>query len=777
MGGSQIFGFPMARRKVKATPSNPIPQTPTKSTARPLFNDPVAQGQSGSHTSFGTQGSQAEYKSSGVSKDPGLGRISASDIDTESGILVTAGDEEPGHLLFTIHQKASSQLLGNQNYDSSHNSESRVGQSARSLRGYGSSSTLRSFYDPQKIPLAVSQQTSNSSARDFALRKGCPPVVSIEKPVLRSSRSQKNPDVPLKSTKKTSSIRIDLSMLFPKPSARHDHLLYSQLGERHTDAEADQLVMPPAVPLGPSTSQKHRLNIVNPNKTTNHLRQSEESAPSIDNPDSSKMNMRKAKSGIKHWFDNFEDEDLEDVDQHENVEFRPPIKFSRDTQPPINIMPAALEAHDPNPGNTSLHHKVCGPEPGSNQPNLQIPIAMELRTISPAREQLRLALQSWESRNKHRRTISAKKNTTHIRRSRSNPFDKVDLRKDSVLCLSSSDDESEADDSLQSDIGTTIPGIRDSLIVAPSDTSDIEIGTAYAVKTKRPKLENDTPRRKSQVSGASESALKTMRVPERQSSRMFSFLSDQSRSLPNTQDGSLATSSITATSSELVGTYLHSPTAASQKHDSLIRLMTVTPQEESLLEAIRLKRASMHQNITAETVRRTSDGEQGESIRPPLRPQTSGFEANSASFLRLSQDSMPTVSAFHNHRRSISASEILEFNGTEPRNWSCSTDPITSRRGSLAHSSLPSSSSQESPPTPTLEAAPDTSTRRTSGSTKRYSTLPTTYQRHSRAMTGSSEVIVLDNLDTDSRIHFTEDDLPIWAFNGWPDSPGLAVVH
>ncbi|KAI9852683.1 MAG: hypothetical protein M1824_001830 [Vezdaea acicularis] len=44
------------------------------------------------------------------------------------------------------------------------------------LRGTTSSMSLRSFYDPKSYPLSISQQTSASSSRDMALRKGLPLV-------------------------------------------------------------------------------------------------------------------------------------------------------------------------------------------------------------------------------------------------------------------------------------------------------------------------------------------------------------------------------------------------------------------------------------------------------------------------------------------------------------------------------------------------------------------------------------------------------------------------
>ena len=777
MGGPHVFGFTGALRKTIAKPVRPIPQTETETRIRSAGNNIIHQPKDGTNTLIGTRGSQEEYSLVDSVKDLILGSSSACEMATEGGTLVAAGHEELGQLLHAVHKKASSQVLGNQNYESSCNSESRVDRTAQSSRGNRSSSTLRSFYDPQKTPLAVSQQTSNSSARDFALRKGCLPVVSVDKPFSRSSQCQEIVDsATLDSAKKASPLRFDLSMLFPKPTARHEHLISSRTDEGPTNEVSDRSIMAPAVALGPGTSQMHRLNIANTNKASHRLRRTEESSPGLEIPEDLAMGVRKPAGGVKHWFDNFE-EDREVVNHYETVGFRPSTNCSRDMQSPINKTPAELEAKHLHLDNSSLHNKAYGPKAGRNPWHLQMPSATDPRTVSPARE-LRLALQNWEFRSKHHRTHPARNGAAHSRKDRHNPFDKVNLQKESVLWLSSSDDESEVDESLQSDIGTTIPGIRDSLIVGQSDSSDVEIGTAHAVKTKRPRLEKEfsrptSPSRASRVNG---SPLKTVEIPERHSSRIFSFLNDRSPSLPNTPEGSFATAPMATTSSELVGEYFHNSTTASQKQKGFSRLMTVTAQEELLLEAIRSKRASMRQSVISETARRTSEREQAGRSSSPPRPRTAGLEGDSASFLRQNQDSVPTPSAFHNHRRSLSVGEALEFNGMEPRD-SCSTDPPASHRGSLAFSSLPSSSSQESPPTPPLESPTDTSARKTNSSTKRYSTLPTNYQRHSRVRTGSSAVIVLDNLDDDSTIQFKQDELPIWAFNGWTERPDIAVVH
>ncbi|MCJ1432930.1 hypothetical protein MMC27_002288 [Xylographa pallens] len=97
----------------------------------------------------------------------------------------------------------------------------------RSIHKKHSASTINSYYDAAVTPLAVSQQTSASSARDMALRKGCPPVVSPlryttfqdsdEKPRPKEHVPKKEPEIAQRKI-----THVDLTAFFPqfKPSER-----------------------------------------------------------------------------------------------------------------------------------------------------------------------------------------------------------------------------------------------------------------------------------------------------------------------------------------------------------------------------------------------------------------------------------------------------------------------------------------------------------------------------------------------------------------------------
>jgi hypothetical protein len=122
----------------------------------------------------------------------------------------------------TMRRQASSDVLGSvQNGDSG--TQSSVSSSSRTwaLRNYNSSSTLKSFYDPEKQPLPISQQTSESAIRDMALRKGKPLVVG-KRPSIGHGGHEETERIRTGGTDSKGTTkrppRLDLSRLFQRPS-------------------------------------------------------------------------------------------------------------------------------------------------------------------------------------------------------------------------------------------------------------------------------------------------------------------------------------------------------------------------------------------------------------------------------------------------------------------------------------------------------------------------------------------------------------------------------
>jgi hypothetical protein len=125
----------------------------------------------------------------------------------------------------TMRRQASSDVLGS-THNGDSGTQSSVTSSSRTwaLRNYRSSSTLKSFYDPEKQPLPISQQTSESAIRDMALRKGKPIVIGKRPSTGRGAQDElernRTASTESRSTATTAKRppRLDLSRLFQRPS-------------------------------------------------------------------------------------------------------------------------------------------------------------------------------------------------------------------------------------------------------------------------------------------------------------------------------------------------------------------------------------------------------------------------------------------------------------------------------------------------------------------------------------------------------------------------------
>lgn len=226
MGKPSIFSFPYPGRKrpTKAkgvVGSSPVPAINISKAQRILgaegdlnIDSPVREN-GGSRRGFRLSSSGMSIAASVSSEADESACVSNDNISwaEESGVF-------PRRDLFGI---ASSTALRRQNYEEPTMDTSSL---ERQLRAKSSSSTLASYYDRQKAPLSVSQQTSASSIRDLALRKGLPPVTTFhESPLIEeecpndeglygAAAHTTQPSASPFSKKKPS--RLDMSRLFPK---------------------------------------------------------------------------------------------------------------------------------------------------------------------------------------------------------------------------------------------------------------------------------------------------------------------------------------------------------------------------------------------------------------------------------------------------------------------------------------------------------------------------------------------------------------------------------
>lgn len=178
-----------------------------------------------------------------------------------------------------------------------------------------SSSTLRSYYDPAKSPLYISQQTSASSARDMALRKGQPQIISPKRHDFSSGTtvvSVMDDEFDSKRDSMGKSLHMDLSTLFPKPSTSN-----------HTLLSPNSVVRSPSV-LSVASSNQQSIHS-RPRWFSWERKKSKESISSefagqtlasVDESIQScaKKTTKNAKRASQTWFDGLEDDENASID-------------------------------------------------------------------------------------------------------------------------------------------------------------------------------------------------------------------------------------------------------------------------------------------------------------------------------------------------------------------------------------------------------------------------------------------------------------------------------
>lgn len=594
MGSGQRFHLPTALRRGKSTLCTQNWQ--------PDGKDYKAQHILGiTETALNTARNQS-ISSSATAKIPAL---TFSDTATELGSTATPiekHDDTPD-----LHLKASSVLL---HEEFNINGDNASSLQSRRLRVYGSNSTLNSYYDAQKTPLAISQQTSDSSRRDFALRKGSPVVIKpppIEKgSPLRFFRSSKNRDghEPRKLTKSTpppSDQNLPLSA-----SNRNRNVAVPEIPSRTNKPDNSSKALKgvhfyplnPRLSVGPKQSQQVKTSPVKAD------------VPHI------KVNIRRPRAGAKHWFDGLEGDSSEEESIHE-PEFHPSF---------VTGMEMAFEAGSIGMRTSSTDNRSRGVSEGSNQNDR----TQKLRNMTnPPTIPPRVSTLNAKS---SRSTLSQTGTARTQSKAKAVSLASTDLHQTSVLDLSSSDDEEPKSQSSLS-LKNSLPRLRDSIAVDGLNESEIELGTAKAIDTKQNFSMVATPSVR-RINGA-QSKRKTEPSSKRHS-RAPTYLSD--RSSERGVGGNDLLTSFPATPTDPVvsqhTSFQGSDTASIESR----RLMSVTRQEESLLAAMRLKRSALTQPSPRTTERRF------QALKGEERPSRAGHQTSkgtAALEVLLSQQSRP----------------------------------------------------------------------------------------------------------------------------------------
>lgn len=502
-----------------------------------------------------------------------------------------------------LYRKASSTLLGQRIGDDGLTSTSSV--SGR-LRSEDSSSTLKSYYDRQKSPLSISQQTSASSARDLALRKGYPPVIQ-RSPLLQVESTldpfdaqfsgkggyaeQNAAAESLEKASRKKPARLDLSMLFPR-SKRPGSMTPSP-SSVSTNASRDTTTN--------SESGRRKLK-------KSHSKESIQSQKhSIRSTKSHDPQQRQTNGTL-----------LQVYDHYEHMPVRPP-HMDRIPESCVYESNSSRDQLERQPGlNRSSNTKTNRESYSNSNSSEHQPFSwknLRASMISPP----------WESSSAA--SISSR-NTKTSRQTNGSVLSNSDLQEKSVLSLSSDSEDDDLDPpAIQS------PNSAQHTSHQPSDNLRASRSTNHQQQQSQQQPGGLTVRRQSkkvsknlEVPVARSNSRMLYAQPEKENVSPPSAPRAQRQSSHKEKRVSRASSSVKSERSIQQPTPPLSPTAMEfrQTSERSSRFMAVTKQEEALLEALRQKRARMREEIIEEH-------ETAKSPSPPRIPTRIASRASGAS--------------------------------------------------------------------------------------------------------------------------------------------------
>ena len=503
-----------------------------------------------------------------------------------------------------LRGKASSTLLGQHYGEDGATDTSSVSR----IRREDSSSTLKSYYDRQKSPLSISQQTSASSARDLALRKGFPqviprsPLLQVEPSVdpFEAHFGENYPKVPEinyhgdssrdKGSRKKPA-RLDLSMLFPR-------------SRKNSKTEPEAMVLSPSSTVA---NAPHTPGVQDSNSNRRRLQK----APSKESLQSQKYSIRSNQSKdsrqrqtgdtLYHLYDHYE---------------HLPVRSPHMSRIPESRVPNSMTDRMESNGNARMQpgkdkHSRDQPQPKSSRnPESALSPADE-ESFSWKHVRQSIASPPWELSSAA--SVSSR-NTKTSRHTSTSVFSNSDLKQKSVLSLSS-DSEGEASD---------LEPIKSPKDLSNNSSSRNHNGTPQKSENRRQSTQQPAksqPGLTSRGHGSKKSAAQSspfLTIPETSSvsARLSGpwsppkievddadkHLNDRRRSSQKEKRSSKKPLSISSKRSSQQPTPPLSPTSVEFREVSerSSRFMAVTKQEEALLSALRQKRARMREEIITE---------------------------------------------------------------------------------------------------------------------------------------------------------------------------------
>lgn len=761
------FAFPLPSRKNSEESQKPLYEAPDS----PRFNPGIK-----AERVLGTSEPNVESKKKSSRKDkvlpkhPSFISVTISEGSGNSPREIDAGAK---HQSDRLRNQPSSPLLGHQYYNDSQDWDSRTDFSGLQPHRSQSSSTLRSYYDSSKSPLYISQQTSASSARDMALRKGYPPITSprsqdgLEAAVTPGAQD----DSDFAGASKRTPMHLDLSTLFPTPYVSNRAVISPNKVVRSTSLISMASSNSQSAPVRPRWFNWERKR--SKDSTSSDVAAHLQRLPSVDEGTQTqvKSTAKDTKRASQTWYEGMEeDETVPEGCQQDSFQG---CRSENDG----TLVKVGRDYFSRNHHQTkSKNDATQSWKPSRQAPKIRVDRTFAVRDHSRSRQSSLTNGTKGTSSNGSQKSV------------RWEVDEKVALSGDylqnqSFLILSSSEDE--VDETTLSEARYRRHRIRAS--IETTDTGDeVQFCNAERIKTIKPRPIVNMPKRRNPSFRSVDLIPPVPSIPIRPqlSPRVSSMRwREDLKALPvdemvkatsgHSRDSSTASHS--ASQISFSGSRNKIPASGS-------KMMAVTEDEEKLLEAMRRKRADLRRNFFTGNGRDSRSMEQ-RTCSP--RPRTAGEDGRTRSSYFEPNRSASPPPLVHGHVRFLNGSSYAASAGDLSREESSlSSDSPSFSKTTTRTKSAPK------PAPPSLNFAPSdilpsSPTSRTSPLTPPpdHESLeiyepgiavshspPVLYlnkSKHDRKRTISSGIIVLDGAEQTARQLDEENEIAGWAMDRW----------
>lgn len=671
-----------------------------------------------------------------------------------------------------LRNQPSSPLLGHQYTDDSPDWDTRTDCSGLQPHRSQSSSTLRSHYDSSKSPLYISQQTSASSARDMALRKGYSRISSpLSQNGLESTMipgAQDGSD--FAGASKRAPLHLDLSTLFHNPYVSGRALLSPNKVVRSPSLISLVSSNSQSAPVRPRWFSWERKRSKD---STSSEPAGSQRLPIVDEGAQTPVEakVKSPKRASQTWYECIEEEESapEDCQQEslpgcQSEKCGSLLKAGRDDSSRNHHQTRSKS--DSSQNTTSSHQN----------PKIRVDRTIARRDRSQSRQSSLTNGTKGTSSNGSQKSVRWEADD-RVALSRDN------LQNQSFLILSSSEDE--VDESTLNEARYRRHRIRASIETA--DTGDeVQVCSAERIKTIKPRPIVNMPKRRTPGFKSAEMIPPVPSIPIRPqlSPRVSSMKWREDMKALSTDEEVRASPSHSRESSIASRSASQISFAGSQNKIPVrgSKMMAVTEDEEKLLEAMRRKRADLRQNFL------DGNGSDSRSVGKRTsspRPRTAGEGGRTRSSYFEPNRSVSPPPLVHGHVRFLTGSS-----------YAASADDVSREESSLSSESLDFSknsartkfTSKPAPPslrfTPS-DILPPSPTSRTSPLTpppdheslQMYETgiavshsPPVLYlnkSKHERKRTISSGIVVLDSAEQNARQLDEENEIAGWAMDRW----------